>query len=166
VAEFLQRPSRIVPLITSGTEAPFWRTKQLEELDPAEWEALCDGCGRCCLLKIEDEESGDCFQTNLSCRLLDLGSCRCKDYANRHDVVSDCIRIDPDAVRRLAWLPSSCAYRRVAEGRDLAWWHPLVSGNPDTVHEAGISVRSIAIRETRVRARNLEKYIIELDPVE
>lgn len=140
---------------------PFWRTKRLEELDAREWEALCDGCGRCCLLKLEDDETGELFHTRLACRLLDIGACRCRDYDNRHTAVNDCIRIDAEKVRSLRWLPSSCGYRRVAEGRDLAWWHPLVSGNPDTVHEAGISVRSLARSEVGVPERSLNRYIID-----
>jgi hypothetical protein len=151
------RPESVPP-----EELPFWRKKRLEELDATEWESLCDGCGRCCLLKLEDEDTGECFVTRLSCRLLDLGTCRCADYANRHTLVDDCLRIDPQAVRALTWLPGSCGYRRVAEGRDLAWWHPLVSGDPETVHAAGISVRALAIRETRPRVKALEKYIIDL----
>ena len=143
------------------TELPFWRTKSLEELDQQQWESLCDGCGRCCLLKLEDDETGELFHTRLACRLLDIGACRCRDYHNRHTVVSDCIRIDAATVKTLRWLPKTCAYRLVAEGRDLAWWHPLKSGSPDTVHEAGISVRSLARSETGVREQDLQRYIID-----
>src|SRR5262245_44245188 len=110
-------------------------------MSPSEWEALCDGCGRCCLVKLEDADTGKCHLTPLACRLLDIGSCRCSDYANRHQRMSDCVAIDPEAVRSLPWLPPTCAYRLVAEGRDLRWWHPLISGSPETVHQAGISVR-------------------------
>lgn len=142
---------------------PFWRTKTLDELDDDEWEALCDGCGRCCLLKLEDDEAGDLHHTRLACRLLDIGTCRCRDYPNRTAIVSDCLRIDPEAVRRLKWLPSTCGYRLVAEGKDLHWWHPLVSGNPETVHEAGISVRGFARSEVGVRERDFQRYIIDPD---
>lgn len=140
---------------------PFWRAKKLEELTAQEWESLCDGCGRCCLLKLEDEDTGELFHTRLACRLLDIGACRCRDYDNRHTIVNDCIRIDAEKVRTLRWLPVSCGYRRVAEGRDLAWWHPLVSGSPDTVHEAGISVRSLARSEVGVPERSISRYIID-----
>jgi hypothetical protein len=140
---------------------PFWMAKQLEELDEAEWEALCDGCGRCCLNKLEDDESGEIHLTRLACRLLDLSTCRCVDYANRKERVPECVKIDAQAVRTVRWLPSTCAYRMVAEGRPLAWWHPLVSGTPQTVHDAGISVRGLARSEKGVKIDNYWKYIIE-----
>jgi uncharacterized cysteine cluster protein YcgN (CxxCxxCC family) len=108
----------------------FWKTKTLEEMSAAEWESLCDGCARCCLEKLEDEDTGDIYFTHVSCRLLDAGLCACKDYANRSDQVPDCVRLTPENVRTLSWLPPSCGYRLVAEGRDLYWWHPLISGDP------------------------------------
>lgn len=120
---------------------PFWRAKTLEEMTEAEWESLCDGCGRCCLVKLEDEDTGRLHATDIGCRLFDAGTCRCKDYANRSRTVPDCVTLTPHAVRTLPWLPPTCAYRLLAEGRDLPWWHPLVSGDPDTVIAAGVSVR-------------------------
>lgn len=120
---------------------PFWKTVPLEEMTAAQWEALCDGCGKCCLAKLEDEDTGDIYFTSVGCRLFDAGTCRCTDYANRLKTVHDCVRLTPQNVRAIPWLPSTCAYRLVADGQELAWWHPLVSGSPDTVHEAGISVR-------------------------
>jgi uncharacterized protein len=139
---------------------PFWRTKTLEQMTPAEWESLCDGCGRCCLLKLEDEDTGDILLTRLACRLLDVGKCQCSGYATRFEQVPDCIEINPEKVRALGWLPSSCGYRRVDEGRDLAWWHPLVSGSAETVHQAGVSVRSWARSERKVNPDTFHRYII------
>lgn len=140
--------------------APFWETKSLEEMSRGEWESLCDGCGQCCLVKIEEEDTGDIYLTRLACRLLDIGSCQCSDYANRHASEPDCIVITPQNVRTLTWLPQTCAYRRLAEGRGLAWWHPLVSGDPSTVHEAGVSVRDWARSEKGVRESAVARYII------
>ncbi|HEV7252197.1 MAG TPA: YcgN family cysteine cluster protein [Mesorhizobium sp.] len=124
-------------------DAPFWKTKSLEEMTPEEWESLCDGCGKCCLSKLEDEDTGDIFWTSVGCRLFDPDTCRCGDYANRLSRVSDCVGLTPEVVRRLHWLPRTCAYRLVAEGRDLLPWHPLLSGRPESVHEADASVRGL-----------------------
>ena len=128
---------------------PYWRTKTLEEMTRAEWEALCDGCARCCLIKLEDEDTGEIAYTDIACRLLDVGTCRCTRYRQRLRLVRECVDLTPEQVRKFDWLPSTCAYRLVAEGRDLAWWHPLVSGDPETVHKAGISVRGRVVPERR-----------------
>ncbi|MBX3598543.1 MAG: YcgN family cysteine cluster protein [Rhizobiaceae bacterium] len=120
---------------------PFWKQKTLEAMTSQEWESLCDGCGKCCLSKLEDEDTGDIYWTSVGCRLLDSGSCRCRNYENRMQIVDDCVGLNPQNVRTIVWLPQTCAYRLVAEGRELYWWHPLVSGSKETVHEAGISVR-------------------------
>lgn len=120
---------------------PFWRRKSLDEMNDTEWESLCDGCARCCLNKLEDDDTGEIAWTDVACKLLDQESCRCRDYHGRQAVVPTCIRLTPEEVRTLPWLPPTCAYRLVREGKDLYWWHPLVSGDPDTVHAAGVSVR-------------------------
>ncbi|WP_281024017.1 YcgN family cysteine cluster protein [Microvirga flavescens] len=120
---------------------PFWRSKPLEDMTDGEWESLCDGCGRCCLVKLEDEDTGEVLYTDVGCTLLNDRSCRCRDYPNRQAKVPDCVRLTPQAVRTLSWLPPTCAYRLVAEEKDLYWWHHLVSGDRETVHSAGISVR-------------------------
>jgi uncharacterized protein len=145
-------------------QRPFWKTKTLDQMSAAEWESLCDGCGRCCLNKIEDEDTGRIYVTKVACKLLDVRSCQCRDYPNRQAHVPDCIRIDPEQVRSLSWLPETCGYRRVEEGRPLAWWHPLVSGSVDTVHQAGVSLRGWAKSERRVKAENFSRYLIDAFP--
>jgi len=139
--------------------APFWMTKRLDEMTREEWESLCDGCGRCCLHKLRDDDTGALSFTNVACRLLDLGTCRCRDYPNRRRAVPDCVSLTPQEVAAIDWLPPSCAYRRLAEGHDLAWWHPLVSGDPETVHRAGISVAGRAVSERQ--AGPLEHHIVD-----
>jgi len=139
----------------------YWKSKSLSEMSHSEWEALCDGCGKCCLLKLEDEDTGIREFTRISCRLLDLGHCKCTDYKNRHQRVSDCLRFDSKTIEAIDWLPQSCAYRLVSENKDLPWWHPLVSGRSQSVHEAGVSVRGWAISENRVSEDDYLKYIIE-----
>ena len=140
---------------------PFWQRKTLDELGPEEWESLCDGCGRCCVIKLADEETGEAFPTSVVCRLFNLDTCRCIRYAERHRLVSDCVRLDAETVREYDWLPGSCAYRRLAEGRDLAWWHPLVSGDSQTVIDAGISVYGNVIPEPAVHPDEpLDEYVV------
>jgi len=131
------------------SDEPFWRRKSLVDMTTEEWESLCDGCARCCLIKLEDVDTGEIRYTDIACRLLDLGDCRCTQYDTRNRLVPDCVRLSPDKIADLGWMPSSCAYRLIAEGRDLPWWHRLVSGDPDTVHRAGISVRDRVVPEQR-----------------
>jgi uncharacterized cysteine cluster protein YcgN (CxxCxxCC family) len=125
----------------------FWQTKTLPQMSQDEWESLCDGCGRCCLVKLEDEETGDIALTDIACRLLDNQKCKCKKYDTRHEIVPDCVRLTPKNISQLKWMPKSCAYRLLAEGKDLAWWHPLISGNKETVHQAGISIQGKTVSE-------------------
>ena len=129
------------------TGDPFWRRKRLEEMTAQEWESLCDGCGLCCLVRFEDEGSGEIVPTRVHCKLFDPQACRCSDYANRQDHVPDCVKLTPGNIEALPWMPKSCAYRRLHEGRDLAAWHPLVSGDPESVHRAGVSVRGQTLNE-------------------
>lgn len=138
---------------------PFWRTKTLDEMSPAEWESLCDGCGRCCLNKLEDEDTGEIAWTEVACRLLDGTSCRCSDYPNRQATVPDCIQLDAGKVREITWLPPTCGYRLVAEGRDLYWWHHLLSGDLGTVHEAGVSVRDRIVSEEGMALETFEEHL-------
>ena len=139
-------------------EDPFWRRKTLAEMTRGEWESLCDGCAKCCLDKLQDDDTGEISYTEVACRLLDLGTCRCTDYANRKRFVPDCVVLTARTVTRLTWLPSTCAYRLISEGKDLEWWHPLVSGDPETVHRAGISVRGRAVPEAL--AGDLEDHVV------
>ena len=152
-----------------GGAAPFWRTKSLAEMSAKEWESLCDGCGRCCLNKLEDWDTGEISWTEIACKLLDGETCRCGDYKHRTSRVPDCERLTPENVPRLNWLPPTCGYRLVSEGRDLYWWHPLLSGDPDTVHHAGISVRGRTVSEAGIPVRKYEDYVVEWpgeDPAE
>jgi uncharacterized cysteine cluster protein YcgN (CxxCxxCC family) len=129
------------------TDAPFWETKSLAAMTRTEWESLCDGCGLCCLVRFEDEETREVVPTRVACKLFDDKACACTDYANRKQYVPDCIKLTPGNIEALEWMPRSCAYRRLYEGRDLAALHPLVSGDPETVHTAGVSIRGQTISE-------------------
>ena len=138
----------------------FWERFPLKALTGPEWEALCDGCGRCCLHKLEYEDTGEIDYTDVACRLLDLGTARCSDYANRRAHVPDCVQLSPDTIDSINWLPATCAYRRLNEGRGLPRWHPLVSGNPEAVAKAGISVAGRVLPETAVDEDDIEEHVI------
>ncbi len=137
----------------------FWETKPLDKLSGEEWESLCDGCGKCCLEKLEDADTGEISYTDVACRLLDLKTCRCTNYAERKRFVPDCERLTAQSLPGISWLPATCSYRLLAEGRGLPSWHPLVSGNSETVHRAGVSVRGRAVPEKM--AGDLEDHIVD-----
>jgi len=143
-----------------GETRPFWETKRLAEMTATEWESLCDGCGKCCLVKLHDVDRDVYEFTDVACRLLDGRTCRCRDYRNRQRLVKDCVRLTTRNVTRLGWLPATCAYKLVADGEPLYWWHPLVSGDPETVHLAGISVRGRVVSETLVDEDDVVDHIV------
>ncbi len=145
----------------NGLTPRFWQTKPMNKLNRQEWEALCDGCGKCCLNKLEDDE-GTVALTRIACRLLDDSTCLCGNYANRHDFVAECIVLTPKTLKdNMYWLPQTCAYRLVYEGRDLYDWHPLISGDPMSVHDAGVSVKGLTIPEFKVDEDDWDDHIIE-----
>jgi uncharacterized protein len=138
----------------------FWEEKSLAEMTLDEWESLCDGCARCCLHKLEDEDTGEVFYTDVVCRYLEQSSCRCQEYQQRNTLVPNCVWLKPEDVEAFHWLPDTCAYRLVAEGQPLAPWHPLISGSRSSVLEAGIAVTHRCISENRVAEEDFEDRII------
>ena len=139
----------------------FWELP-LADLSAAEWEALCDGCGKCCLNKIEYDDDGSVDFTRVACRLLDGESCRCSSYPNRHEFVPDCVVLTPDKLAEISWwLPATCAYRLRAEGKPLYSWHHLISGDPESIHRAGASVRGWTVSELAVTEDDWDQYVIE-----
>jgi uncharacterized protein len=138
----------------------WWRDTPMEAMTSAQWEALCDGCAKCCVIRLEDEDTGDIHATNIGCKLLDGQTCRCTDYPGRQAKVPDCVQLTPDNVRELSWLPKTCGYRLIAEGRPLFNWHPLVSGDPESVHQAGMSIRGSTTPEHRIKVRNWIRRIV------
>lgn len=145
----------------------FWEEKSLDQMSDAEWESLCDGCARCCLIKLEDEDTGQIVTSDVHCKLMNEQTCGCTDYANRQVRVPDCIKLTPQNVTEINWMPVTCAYRRLAEGKGLAWWHPLVSGDQQTVIDAGISVKGRSVSEAEVNEEDWEDHIVgwpEFDP--
>jgi len=137
----------------------FWERYPLDQLSPEEWEALCDGCARCCLQKLEDEETGKVYYTAIACHLLNLEQCSCSDYPNRNRNVPNCVHLTPEKTVEFHWLPETCGYRLIHEGKSLPAWHPLISGSSDSVHQAGISIRSFAMLESG--KEDLEEYLLD-----
>ena len=138
----------------------YWETKKLHEMNHMEWEALCDGCAQCCLIKFEHPRTKQLAVTPVACSLLDIESCQCTDYPNRNDLIEDCIEMDAENIGDLNWLPETCAYRLVAAGKPLFDWHPLISGTESSVHEAGISVHTRAISEKDVHPDDIEAQFV------
>ncbi len=148
-------------------EDGYWRRKTLTQMNEREWEALCDRCSKCCVISIEDVDTGVLYLTDVSCKLFNTKSCGCGDYENRKQFVHDCVKLTPKNVPKLDWLPRTCAYRLVSEGKDLYWWHPLISGDPETVHTANASVRDKTRPEGRLKMAGLIKRITKWpDPLE
>lgn len=141
----------------------FWKEKTLTDLSPAEWESLCDGCAKCCIIKFEDEDTGRIYHTNAVCELLDIYHCKCTRYAERSVLVPTCLTLNATLIQELKWMPDTCAYRLLAEGKDLPDWHPLISGDPKTVHQAGISVRGKVVSAKDVEEDDLFDYVIDDD---
>ncbi|RLQ89510.1 YcgN family cysteine cluster protein [Notoacmeibacter ruber] len=152
--------------MNDAKKAPFWTWKPLETMSPEEWESLCDGCGKCCLAKLEDEDTGDIYWTSVGCRLFDAKTCRCSDYANRLARVPDCVDLTPEKVRTLPWLPSTCAYRLIAEGKPLPSWHHLVCGDTDRIHRQGESMRGrVKASETELdQPEDYFPYVLDEEP--
>jgi uncharacterized cysteine cluster protein YcgN (CxxCxxCC family) len=142
-------------------DLPFWKKKSLAELSKDEWESLCDCCGRCCLCKVEYEDTGEVYYTDIACKYLDDKTCQCREYERSASLVSDCLKLSPEDVKGFFWLPKTCAYRLVAEGRDLEKWHVLLSSDPESVHRAGISVRDRVVKEKSVSEDDIEDHIID-----
>ncbi|MBT5930731.1 MAG: YcgN family cysteine cluster protein [Rhodobacteraceae bacterium] len=150
------------PIKRDGLKPEFWKHKPLKSLSPKEWEALCDGCGKCCLNKLEDEDTGEVALTRIACRLLDDQSCKCGQYPIRHQFIPDCIVLKPSNIdKNVYWMPKTCAYRLLWSGQPLFDWHPLISGDPETVHTANISVRGITLSEFDINEEDWEDHIIE-----
>jgi uncharacterized cysteine cluster protein YcgN (CxxCxxCC family) len=153
------------PIPRTGLRPKYWERVKLKDMTPREWEALCDGCGKCCLNKLEDPDTGEVALTRLACRLFDDGSCRCGNYEIRKQIVPECVVLSARTIARHAyWMPETCAYRLLHEGKRLPAWHPLITGRPESVFEAGVSAQGITIPEYEVEEDDWEDYIIE-EPV-
>lgn len=140
---------------------PWWETTPLSEMSEAQWESLCDGCAKCCLIKLEDEDTGEIAYTRLHCKLLDSGTCRCSNYEDRKKYVPDCVKLTPDNLATLRWMPRSCAYRLLYEGKPLRDWHPLVCGDPNQLHEDGNSIMGMTVSEETILDEDQLDWIVD-----
>ncbi len=156
-----KRPRKPAPTKDEPLAREFWKHKSLEDMSTREWEALCDGCGKCCVYTLEDADTGEIYRTDVACKLFDTTTCQCSNYAERKKIVKDCVKLTPKKVPKLDWLPPTCAYRLVGDGKDLFWWHPLVSGDPNTVHTANASAQNKTRPEGRLKTPGLMKRIIQ-----
>lgn len=141
--------------------APFWKTKSMQDMSKAEWELLCDGCGKCCCIRMEDEETEAIYVTDVACKLFNPSTCQCTDYPNRSLKVPDCVTLTPDNAGALRWMPQTCAYRLIADGKELYDWHHLVSGSRDTIHEVGMSVQDAVYSEADVPEDEQHRHIVQ-----
>jgi uncharacterized cysteine cluster protein YcgN (CxxCxxCC family) len=144
----------------SKSDTPFWKTKNMAEMSRTEWESLCDSCGKCCCIRLEDEDTGQIYITDVACKLFNPQTCRCGDYANRSKLVDDCVTLTPVNVDQLHWMPQTCAYRLIAEGKDLPNYHHLVSGSHETIHEVGMSVQDAVTSELLVKDNEIQTRIV------
>ncbi len=148
------------------SDRPFWKTKTLDQMNGAEWESLCDGCGKCCVVKLEDEDTKELAYTRLHCRLFDGSTCQCSDYVNRRRHVPDCVQLTPEIVRTVDWLPRTCAYRLVHEGKDLPGWHHLICGDRQRIHDTGHSIRGRTVSEDTVFEEDEIDWVIDWEGTE
>lgn len=146
--------------MTQLTQTPFWETRTLQEMSQEQWELLCDGCAKCCLIKLEDEDTAEVVYTKVVCRLLDMDSCQCQHYKRRHELVPSCVWLKPHHLEEFKWLPVTCAYRLLSENKPLPQWHPLISGEPGSVVDAGVSVKGRVLSEEYVHPDGLDEHII------
>lgn len=146
--------------MTGTKKTPYWKTKNLAEMSKSEWEDICDGCGKCCCIRLEDEDTAAIYITDVVCHLFDKKDCRCSDYANRSKKVPDCVTLTPDNVASLTWMPKTCAYRLLSEGQDLPPYHHLITGSRNSIHEAGMSVQHAVISETLIAEDELPRRLV------
>ncbi len=142
-------------------EKPYWESKRLEEMTPKEWDSICDGCGKCCLCKLQDDETGEIFYTNVACKLLDIATCRCTSYKKRKELIPGCAILSPKNIKVFRWLPQTCAYRLLSQGKELFRWHHLISGSSGMVHKLGVSIKNKVVSETHIHPDQIPEHIVD-----